>query len=104
MRQPGEAVGVVAAAAAALASGMMMLDGQARHSRCRDDNATIAPMVAAIRHEVTVQPGGVIEIRSPELEPGSRAEVIVLLGSRPGPVTTHDRAGAIVPGAPNGAG
>lgn len=42
-------------------------------------------MVAAIRQQVTVQPGGVIEIRSPELEPGSRAEVIVLIGSDPGP-------------------
>jgi len=36
-------------------------------------------MVAAIRQLVTVKSGGVIEIRSPELEPGSRAEVIVLV-------------------------
>jgi hypothetical protein len=36
-------------------------------------------MVVAIRQEVTVQPGGVIEVRSPELTPGARAEVIVRL-------------------------
>lgn len=36
-------------------------------------------MVAAIRQNVTVQPGGLIEVRSPELMPGARAEVIVLL-------------------------
>jgi hypothetical protein len=38
-------------------------------------------VVAAIRQQVTVQPGGVIEIRSPELTPGSSAEVIVLVDS-----------------------
>jgi len=36
-------------------------------------------MVAAIRQQVTVQPGGVIEVRSPELTLGARAEVIILL-------------------------
>jgi hypothetical protein len=36
-------------------------------------------MVAAIRQQVTVQPGGVVEVRSPELTPGSSAEVIVLV-------------------------
>jgi hypothetical protein len=36
-------------------------------------------MVAAIRQHVTVQSGGVIEIRSTELVPGSEAEVIVLI-------------------------
>jgi hypothetical protein len=36
-------------------------------------------MVGAIRQHVTVQPGGVIELRSSELQPGSRAEVIVLV-------------------------
>jgi hypothetical protein len=36
-------------------------------------------MVAAIRQRVTVQPGGVIEVRSPDLRPGSSAEVIVLV-------------------------
>jgi hypothetical protein len=45
-------------------------------------------MVAAIKQQVTVQPGGVIEIRSPELTPGSSAEVIVLLSSIDGPAST----------------
>lgn len=36
-------------------------------------------MVAAIKQQVTVLPGGVIEVRSPELTPGARAEVIVLV-------------------------
>jgi len=36
-------------------------------------------MVAAIRQHVTVGEGGVIEVRSPELRPGARAEVIVLV-------------------------
>src|SRR5947209_2933786 len=34
-------------------------------------------MVAAIRQCVTVQPGGLIEVRSPDLPPGTSAEVIV---------------------------
>lgn len=42
-------------------------------------------MVAAIRQQVTVQPGGVVEVRSPELPPGARAEVIVLLTNQPRP-------------------
>jgi len=36
-------------------------------------------MKNAIRQTVKVKPGGVIEIRSPELTPGTLAEVIVLL-------------------------
>ncbi len=36
-------------------------------------------MVNAIKQVVTVRPGGVIEIRSPELPEGARAEVIVIL-------------------------
>ena len=36
-------------------------------------------MVNAIKQVVTVQSGGVIEIRSPELPEGARAEVIVIL-------------------------
>ena len=36
-------------------------------------------MTTAIRQQVTVGPGGVIEIRSSELPVGARAEVIVLL-------------------------
>ncbi len=35
-------------------------------------------MIQAIRAEVTVEPGGRIEIVAPELTPGARAEVIVL--------------------------
>ena len=38
-------------------------------------------MTLAIRQTVTVQPGGLIEIRSPQLAPGARAEVIVLVES-----------------------
>jgi hypothetical protein len=37
-------------------------------------------VVTAIKQQVIVQPGGVIEIRSPELTPGASAEVIVLVG------------------------
>ena len=40
-------------------------------------------MVAAIRQTVTVGEGGVIEVRSPELRPGARAEVIVLVEPQP---------------------
>ena len=40
-------------------------------------------MVAAIKQHVTIQPGGVIEIRSPELTPGTSAEVIVLVEEQP---------------------
>lgn len=36
-------------------------------------------MTNALRQKVKVQPGGVIEIRSPELTPGVTAEVIVLM-------------------------
>jgi len=36
-------------------------------------------MATAIRKTVTVQPGGRIELSSPELTPGARAEVIVLV-------------------------
>ena len=42
-------------------------------------------MVAAIRQQVTVQPGGVVEVRSPELTPGARADVIVLVEPAPAP-------------------
>ena len=40
-------------------------------------------MTLAIRQTVRVQPSGVIEIRSPELTPGTLAEVIVLLEMPP---------------------
>jgi hypothetical protein len=36
-------------------------------------------MVAAIKQTVTVQAGGLVEVRSPNLPEGARAEVIVLL-------------------------
>ncbi len=36
-------------------------------------------MVAAIKQIVTVQAGGHIEIHAPQLEPGTQAEVIVLI-------------------------
>ncbi len=36
-------------------------------------------MATAIRQSVIVRSGGVIEVRSPELTPGARAEVIVIL-------------------------
>lgn len=38
-------------------------------------------MVRAIRQSVTIQPGGVIQVRSDELRPGATAEVIVLVDS-----------------------
>ena len=43
-------------------------------------------METALRQKAVVKPGGVIEIRSPELSEGAVAEVIVLLetsGTRP---------------------
>jgi hypothetical protein len=36
-------------------------------------------MVAAVRQIVTIQPGGLVEVRSPELKAGEQAEVIVLV-------------------------
>lgn len=36
-------------------------------------------MQTAIKQTVTVREGGLIEVRSPELRPGAKAEVIVLL-------------------------
>ena len=38
-------------------------------------------MTNALRHKVVVKPGGLIEIRAPELAPGTLAEVIVLVES-----------------------
>ena len=40
-------------------------------------------MVHALRKKVTVKPGGVVELRSPELIPGSTVEVIVLQEKEP---------------------
>ncbi len=36
-------------------------------------------MVAAIRQTVTIQSAGTVEVRSPELHAGDKAEVIVLI-------------------------
>jgi hypothetical protein len=41
-------------------------------------------MVTAIRQTVTIQSGGTLEVRSPELRAGDRAEVIVLIEEKPG--------------------
>ena len=41
-------------------------------------------MVAAIRQTVTIQAGGRLEVQSPELHAGDRAEVIVLIEGREG--------------------
>ena len=43
---------------------------------------TIRNMVAAVKQFVTVQAGGVIRIRSKELQAGDEAEVIVLVPER----------------------
>jgi len=40
-------------------------------------------MVHAVRKKVKVKPGGVVEVRSPELIPGSTVEVIVLQDRAP---------------------
>ncbi len=44
--------------------------------------------ITALRQRLVVQPGGVIEIRSPELLPGTLADVIVILDKPP--VTAHE--------------
>lgn len=45
-------------------------------------------MITAYRKKVKIKPGGQIEIRSPEFEPGTIAEVIVLIEKTP---TESDR-------------
>lgn len=40
-------------------------------------------MNQALRQQAVVQPGGVIEIRSPELTPGAVVDVIVILDTSP---------------------
>jgi len=60
-------------------------------------------MVAAIRQNVTVQPGGLIEVRSPELMPGARAEVIVLLERSASDQAAGGRVTADQPSASGGA-
>jgi len=44
-------------------------------------------MISGVRTRVTVQPGGLIEIRSDELPEGTVVEVIVLLDSLPAGAT-----------------
>ena len=44
-------------------------------------------MIRAHRHQVVVQKGGKVEVRSPDLKPGTLAEVIILEPSSPGPET-----------------
>lgn len=48
-------------------------------------------MTRAMRRIVRVKPGGVIEVRAPELAPGTVAEIIVLTET-PGVQNTADRA------------
>jgi len=65
-------------------------------------------VVSAIKRQVTVQPGGIIEVRSPELPAGAQAEVIILLTAQPpvAPPTPDDgwrrHAGAFDSGDPHG--
>ena len=40
-------------------------------------------MVHALRQKVTVKPGGIVEVRSSELLPGSTVEVIILQEKQP---------------------
>jgi hypothetical protein len=47
-------------------------------------------MVAAIKQRVTVKPGGLIEVRSPELLAGQQADVIVLVNAATLPPPTGD--------------
>ncbi len=52
-------------------------------------------MQQAIRQQAVVQPGGVIEVRSPELSPGTAVEVIVLIdASQPPKRSIMDFLGA----------
>jgi hypothetical protein len=71
-------------------------------------------MVSAIKQRVTVQPAGVIEVRSPELQPGTQAEVIVLVetagatdeqprGDAPAPRGWRSYAGVLNSGDPHSA-
>ena len=53
-------------------------------------------MVAAVRQFVTVEPGGVVRVQSPELREGDVAEVVVLTGS---PVSAPNAVARDAPGA-----
>lgn len=50
-------------------------------------------MPSTIRQTVTVRPGGVVEIRSPELREGDQAEVTVVVNRPPNAVTKDSLAG-----------
>jgi hypothetical protein len=45
-------------------------------------------MVRAIKEQVTIKPGGVIEIRRPELPTGTVVEVIVMMNESEGAAST----------------
>ena len=55
-------------------------------------------MVTALKQTVVVQPGGLIEIRAPELAAGTEAEVIVLVEGKPSlrSTTEADRDAAVL--------
>lgn len=44
-------------------------------------------MLSSLKRKVIVQPGGLIEIQSPDLPPGATVEVIVLLDQPPAPTS-----------------
>ena len=52
-------------------------------------------MTIAIRQKVIVEPDGRIEIRSPELDPGVVADVIILLDAKPDSITQPMTASAL---------
>ena len=53
-------------------------------------------MIIGIKQKATVQPGGIVEVHSPELTPGAIVEVIILLDSpseTPAPLASFIGAG-----------
>jgi hypothetical protein len=60
-------------------------------------------MVPAIKQLVTVGPGGVVELRSPLLRPGARAEVIVVMQDESQPSPSQPRPFSSFIGAGRGA-
>jgi hypothetical protein len=50
-------------------------------------------MSATIRQTVTVRPGGLVEVRSPELREGDRAEVTVVVNPPPGGAAQNSSSG-----------
>ena len=45
-------------------------------------------MQSALKQKVTVQPGGIVHIQSPELVPGSIADVIIIPETPDAPIAT----------------